>query len=205
MINDVVVGFLAGGLARRLGGIDKCLIEIANKPILSWQLEKTAQFPNRILNANGEIERFTKFNLAIIPDVIEGYFGPLCGVLSMMKYTEKHFPFAKWLLSCATDAPFIPNDLGERLYLKGLASNADIVMASSNGRNHPVFCLWKIELVDALENAILNQKIRKIQIFTSMFKTVYEEFSASPDPFLNINTQQDIEYAQIIVNPTKQA
>ena len=46
MINDVVVGFLAGGLARRLGGIDKCLIEIADKPILNWQLEKTAQFPN---------------------------------------------------------------------------------------------------------------------------------------------------------------
>ena len=88
MINDVVVGFLAGGLARRLGGIDKCLIEIADKPILNWQLEKTAHFPNRILNANGEIERFSKFNLTIIPDVIDGYFGPLCGVLSMMQYTK---------------------------------------------------------------------------------------------------------------------
>ena len=88
MINDIVVGFLAGGLARRLGGIDKCLIEIGDKPILRWQLEKTAQFPNRILNANGKTERFAKFNLAIIPDVIEGYFGPLCGILSMMKYTK---------------------------------------------------------------------------------------------------------------------
>ena len=146
MINDVVVGFLAGGLARRLGGIDKCLIEIADKPILCWQLDKTAQFPNRILNANGEIERFAKFNLAIIPDVFDGHFGPLCGVLSLMKYTKKHIPFAKWLLSCATDAPFIPDDLGERLYSKGLVSNADIIMASSNGRNHPVFCLWNIEL-----------------------------------------------------------
>ena len=203
MIDDVVVGFLAGGLARRLGGIDKCLIEILGKSILNWQLEKTAQFPHRILNANGKVERFAKFKLAIIPDVIEGYFGPLCGVLSMMKYTRKHFPFAKWLLSCATDAPFIPEDLGERLYLRGLESNADIVMASSNGRNHPVFCLWKIELADALENAIFNQEVRKIQLFTSRFKTVYEDFSASPDPFLNINTQEDIEYAQIIINSSE--
>ena len=205
MINDVVVGFLAGGLARRLGGIDKCLIEIADKPILNWQLEKTAQFPNRILNANGQLERFAKFNLAIIPDVIDGYFGPLCGVLSMMKYTKKHIPFAKWLLSCATDAPFIPGDLGERLYSKGLASNADILMASSNGRNHPVFCLWNIELADALEEAILKQEIRKIDLFTARYKTVHEDFSATPDPFLNINTQQDIDYAHKIFNSTNQA
>ena len=205
MINDVVVGFLAGGLARRLGGIDKCLIEIADKPILNWQLEKTAHFPNRILNANGEIERFSKFNLTIIPDVIDGYFGPLCGVLSMMQYTRKHIPFAKWLLSCATDAPFIPDDLGERLYSKSLASNADIVMASSNGRHHPVFCLWNIELADALEEAILKQEIRKIDLFTARYKTVYEDFSANPDPFLNINTQQDIDYAHKIVKSTNQA
>ena len=204
MINDVVVGFLAGRLARRLGGIDKCLIEIADKPILNWQLEKTAHFPNRILNANREIERFSKFNLAIIPDVIDGYLGPLCGVLSMMKYTKKHIPFAKWLLSCATDAPLIPDDLCERLYSKSLASNADIVMASSNGRNHPVFCLWNVELADALEEAILKQEIRKIELFTLMFKTVYEDFSATPDPFLNINTRQDIEYAQIIGNSNNQ-
>ncbi len=204
MINDIVVGFLAGGLARRLGGVDKCLIEIADKSILYWQLEKTAHFPNRILNANGETERFAKFNLEVIPDFIEGYFGPLCGILSMIKHTKKHFPYAKWLLSCATDAPFIPNDLGERLHSKGLASNADIVMASSNGRNHPVFCLWNVELADALEEAILKQEIRKIELFTLMFKTVYEDFSATPDPFLNINTRQDIEYAQIIGNSNNQ-
>ncbi len=202
MMNDIVVGFLAGGLAKRLGGVDKCLIEISDKPILYWQLEKTAQFPNRILNANGERERFAKFNLAVIPDFIDGYLGPLCGILSMMKYTKKHIPSAKWLLSCATDAPFIPGDLGERLYSKGMSSNADIIMASSNGRNHPVFCLWNIELEDALEEAILKQDIRKIELFTKMFKTVYENFSATPDPFLNINTKQDIEYAQIIINST---
>ena len=75
-------------------------------------------------------------------------------------------------------------------------------MVSSNGRRHPVFCLWNIELADALEEAILEQEIRKIDLFTTRYKTVYEDFSGNPDPFLNINTQQDIDYAHKIINST---
>ena len=192
MQDDVVVGFLAGGLARRLGGVDKGKIEIAGKSILQWQLEATCQFPHRILNANGNLDRFSEFKLPVISDVYDGYFGPLCGILSLMRLAKKQNNSAKWLLSCATDAPFIPSNLGEQLYSKADVLTTDIVMASSNGRHHPVFCLWKLDLADDLEQAIIKFEVRKIDLFTNRYKTIIVDFSATPDPFLNINTKQDI-------------
>lgn len=192
MTNNIIVGFLAGGQARRLGGIDKCLIKISNKSILNWQLEKTSQFSVQLLNANGDLNRFSQFNLTIVPDVIDGFFGPLLGILSLMKYSQKHFSSADWMLSCATDAPFIPHNLGEVLLKHSTKSRTDIVMATSNGRKHPVFCLWKLNLADKLEEALIKNKIRKIELFTAQQNTRYVDFSATPDPFFNINTEQDI-------------
>ena len=192
MTNNIIVGFLAGGQARRLGGIDKCLIKISNKSILNWQLEKTSQFSVQLLNANGDLNRFSQFNLTIVPDVIDGFFGPLLGILSLMKYSQKHFSSAAWMLSCATDAPFIPHNLGEVLLKHSTKSRTDIVMATSNGRKHPVFCLWKLNLADKLEEALIKNKIRKIELFTAQQNTRYVDFSATPDPFFNINTEQDI-------------
>ena len=192
MTNNIIVGFLAGGRARRLGGIDKCLIKISNKSILNWQLEKTSQFSVQLLNANGDLNRFSQFNLTIVPDVIDGFFGPLLGILSLMKYSQKHFSSADWMLSCATDAPFIPHNLGEVLLKHSTKSRTDIVMATSDGRKHPVFCLWKLNLADKLEEALIKNKIRKIELFTAQQNTRYVDFSATPDPFFNINTEQDI-------------
>ena len=65
-------------------------------------------------------------------------------------------------------------------------------MATSNGRKHPVFCLWKLNLADKLEEALIKNKIRKIELFTAQQNTRYVDFSATPDPFFNINTEQDI-------------
>ncbi len=205
MTNQIIIGFLAGGQARRLGGIDKCLIEILNKPILSWQLEKTDQFPIRIINANGDLDRFTNFNLTIVPDFIDGFLGPLSGILSLMKYSQKYFSSAEWMLSCATDAPFIPSNLGEALFKHANKSKADIVMATSNGRRHPVFCLWKLNLAEKLEEALIKNKTRKIELFTAKNYTSYVDFSATPDPFFNINTKQDVLKARELAVLSKKA
>ena len=41
--SDIAVGFLAGGLARRMGGRNKALLEIGGRSILEWQLAATEQ------------------------------------------------------------------------------------------------------------------------------------------------------------------
>ena len=82
---------LAGGQARRMGGIDKGRLKIGDASILeittktlSFQLDKI------ILNANGDQGRFSDLEIQVIPDTIKGYVGPLAGILSGMRFAEKN-------------------------------------------------------------------------------------------------------------------
>ena len=51
---DIAVGFLAGGLARRMGGRNKALLDIGGRSILEWQLAAPEQHRVRLINANGD-------------------------------------------------------------------------------------------------------------------------------------------------------
>ena len=72
---------LAGGLARRMGGGDKCLRSLAGRPLLDHLIDAVKpQVDVMILNANGEAARFAGYGLPVVADVIEGYAGPLAGL-----------------------------------------------------------------------------------------------------------------------------
>ena len=101
---------LAGGQARRMGGIDKGRLKIGDASILeittkslSFQLDKI------VLNANGDLRRFSDLEIQVIPDTIKGYVGPLAGILSGMRFAEKN-GFTS-ILTVASDTPFFPADL----------------------------------------------------------------------------------------------
>ena len=69
---DIAVGFLAGGLARRMGGRNKALLEIGGRSILEWQLAATEQHRVRLINANGDARPYQPFGLPVIADNISG-------------------------------------------------------------------------------------------------------------------------------------
>jgi len=74
---------LAGGQSRRMGGGDKCLLALGGKPILAHVIERARpQVAALVLNANGDAARFRDFGLAVVPDSIAGFAGPLAGVLA---------------------------------------------------------------------------------------------------------------------------
>jgi molybdenum cofactor guanylyltransferase len=72
---------LAGGLARRMGGGDKALIQIGGVAILDRVLDRLRSACDEIvLNANGDPARFTRFGLPVVADSIAGFAGPLAGI-----------------------------------------------------------------------------------------------------------------------------
>lgn len=195
-IRDIAVGFLAGGLARRMGGVNKALLEIGGQTVLERQLAATAHHRVRLINANGDIRPFQPFDLPIVPDNISDYPGPLAGVLVCLDYLAKYHPEIPVLLSCATDAPFIPSDMAARLAAGRQAKKAELAQASSNGRRHPVFGLWPVSLRDDLRTALLQEGLRKIDHFSARYRTATVDFSGQPDPFLNMNQPEDIAKAE---------
>lgn len=189
---------LAGGLARRMGGGDKPMKTIAVRTILDRVIDRIRpQCDNLILNANGDPTRFADFGLPVVPDTVDGFAGPLAGVLTALDWTAENRPDVQWVLSVATDCPFLPRDLVQRLHHAREIENADLAVAASGDQAHPVIGLWKVALRDDLRHALVIEDIRKIDRWTARYKVATATWQTQPlDPFFNANTIDDIAEAE---------
>src|SRR3546814_2608521 len=114
--NQVVGVLLAGGLSRRMGGGDKCLRELGGQTILARIVDRAGpQVGALVLNANGDPARFAAFGLPVATDAVEGYAGPLAGVLTGMEWAAANAPGAAWVASFACDTPFFPEGMVARM------------------------------------------------------------------------------------------
>lgn len=189
---------LAGGLARRMGGGDKALKTIGGRTILEHVIARLRpQCDQLILNANGDPARFAPFGLPVVADTVEGFAGPLAGVLSALDWTAANRPDVEWVLSAATDCPFLPRDLVARLHRARQEENAQLAVAASDGQSHPVIGLWDVGLRDELRHALVVEDIRKIDRWTARHSLATVTWPAEPvDPFFNANTINDIDEAE---------
>jgi molybdenum cofactor guanylyltransferase len=194
-----VVGvLLAGGQARRMGGGDKCLRQLGGATILEHVIASARpQVTALVLNANGDPGRFAAFGLPVVADVVEGFAGPLAGVLTGMEWTRAHRPDCPWIATVATDTPFFPGDLVARMLAAVEEDDAELACASSGGRAHPVFGLWPVRLADELRAAMIEEGIRKVDVWTSRHRLVEVPFATDPiDPFFNTNRPEDLLEAE---------
>jgi molybdopterin-guanine dinucleotide biosynthesis protein A len=198
MTTPIVGVLLAGGLSRRMGGGDKSLRLLGGKTILARVVERARpQVAALVLNANGDPTRFAGYGLPVAADVVEGYAGPLAGVLTGMEWARANVPDALWLASFATDAPFLPTDLVERLGAAVADEGADMACAASGGRSHPVFGFWPIARAEELRRAMVEEGVRKVDVWTARYRLVTVDFPAAPiDPFFNTNRPEDLEEAE---------
>ena len=197
-MNGVAGVILAGGLSRRMGGGDKCLRPLGGRPILTRIVERARpQVDALVLNANGDPARFAEFGLPAVADSVEGFVGPLGGILAGLDWAAGHAPACQWVASFAGDAPFLPLDLVERFTAAAAAAGADLAVAASGGQTHPVFGLWRVDLREALRRALVEEQIYKVDRWTARYKLATVEFAPTPvDPFFNANRPEDLAEAE---------
>ena len=198
-MTEVVGCVLAGGLARRMGGGDKGLIRLGGRLVIDHVLDRLKpQVSQTVLNANGDPERFSAYGLPVVPDSVEGFAGPLAGVLAGLEWARDNTR-AAWVATAATDTPFFPADFVARMLAAIETDGADMACAASDGRHHPVFGLWPVRLADDLRHALVDEDIRKVDVWTARHKLVAVEFASDPhDPFFNVNRPEDVEQAERI-------
>jgi molybdenum cofactor guanylyltransferase len=189
---------LAGGLARRMGGGDKGLIRIGRESILERALARLGpQCAGVVINANGEPARFAPFGLPVVADDVEGFAGPLAGILAGLDWLAAHAPAIGWLASVPGDCPFLPRDLVSRLHAARMAADVPLACAKSGDWRHPVVGLWPVELRADLRHAVVTEGLRKIEVWTARHGVALAEWPAEPvDPFFNVNTPEDAAQAQ---------
>jgi molybdopterin-guanine dinucleotide biosynthesis protein A len=192
---------LAGGQSRRMGGGDKALKLLGGRTVLERVVQRLRpQVAALVLNANGDPARFAGFRLPVVADSVEGFAGPLAGVLAGLDWTAANRPDCDHVASVATDAPFVPEDLVARLAAAIEAAGADLACAASGGRAHPVFGLWPVRLREDLRQAVIGEGVRKVDLWTARHRLVTVEFSDRPiDPFFNMNRPEDLDTAAALL------
>ena len=178
---------LAGGLARRMGGVDKGLIEFLGKPLVAHVLQRLQpQVEEILINANREIEQYAAFGYSVIADDIAGFAGPLAGLHKGM-CVAKH----PYVLAVPCDSPLLPLNLAERLMHGLIERDADLAVAKTGEQAHPVFCLCRRSLLSNL-GKFLHDGGRKIDAWYGSLNAVEVYFDDNPQAFSNVNTPEEL-------------
>ena len=182
---------LAGGSARRLGGVDKPLLALGGLPLLARILDRVG-LPDIAISANGDPARFAMFGLPVLDDGPFVGQGPLAGVLAGLDWAERLNAGA--LLTIPGDTPFVPAGLAEALAPAPAC-------AASNGRVHHLVALWPVSCLDGLRAVLAVNGRRDVRHFAELIGMRPVDFGTMKrDPFTNINTREDIAAARAMLD-----
>jgi molybdenum cofactor guanylyltransferase len=192
---------LAGGLARRMGGGDKALRKLGGIPLLAHAIAALRpQCEDLVLSANGDPERFARFDLPIVADDVPGFIGPLAGILAGLDWIAAHRPDVASAISVPADTPFLPGDLAARLMDARAKDNALIACARSGERTHQAVALWPVSMRFDLRHALVVEDVRKVEAFLQNYSRAIVEWPIEPyDPFFNANDPADLAAAETII------
>ncbi len=208
---------LAGGQSRRMGGGHKSLLALGERSLLQHAIARLRpQVGALALSVNQDRERFAPFGLPLLQDRQPGFAGPLAGVEAGLAWLAERPPVGanqvppRYLALASCDAPFFPADLVARL-LESLEpqGSAQVAMAVSQTRRHPVFSLWSVDLLGDLQSALADG-VRKVEAFTEpqgvalvewpLVSVMRDGQAAAIDPFFNINRPEDLEEASRLLS-----
>jgi len=185
-----VIGLiLAGGMGRRMGGVDKGLVELDGKPMVTHVIERLGPQVDRLLiNANRNTDTYASHGVPVVGDRLDGYAGPLAGLDAGLHALGDE---DAWVVTCPCDSPFVPLDLVARLHDAAASSSADIAMVRAGGFNQPVFLFARTTVAASLADFLASGD-RKIDRWVFKQAHVVVDFDDCVEAFANINTPEEL-------------
>ena len=150
---QVALGILAGGQARRMGGIDKALVRHHGERLIDRVLAGAGEgFAQVLVSHNGSE---LSGELRCVGDLRSGHPGPLAGVEALLAACD-----APWLMTLPVDIERLPSDLCERL--AACAPDGFGACARDLDGDEPLVALWPVArarvavaaALDAGDNAV---------------------------------------------------
>jgi molybdopterin-guanine dinucleotide biosynthesis protein A len=181
---------LAGGQGRRMGGVDKGLLELDGRPMAAHVLSRLApQVGEVLINANQNLDRYRALGYPVVPDDVGGFAGPLAGLHAGLSRATRNFA-----VTVPCDSPFLPADLVARLAAALEREGAQLAVAKTFDQPHPVFALVRRDALPGLA-AFLESGGRKIDAWYAALAVVEVGFDDEADAFRNINTADELSAA----------
>ncbi|MCW8305706.1 molybdenum cofactor guanylyltransferase [Acidiphilium sp. PA] len=179
---------LAGGAGRRLGGVDKAFVGLRGRPLVAHVVERLAnQAGGLVISAAGDVSRFDGVGLPVVGDGVHRGKGPLAGVLAGLRWAAARG--GDWVVSVPVDTPFVPLDLVARL-------GDGPAVAAHGGRVHHLVARWPVAAAGALEGFLCSDGPYRVSDFARGLGMRVVAFADGRDPFMNINTPDDLALAE---------
>jgi molybdopterin-guanine dinucleotide biosynthesis protein A len=169
-----------------MGGVDKGLIPINDRPMIAYVIDALRpQVSDVLINANRNHDIYSEFGCAVITDGDLEFRGPLAGIASGMRTART--PYVAFV---PCDSPLLCADLVPRLYTALSETGLRIAVAHDGGRLQPVFALLDRGLIDDL-TAYLDDGGRKIAQWYEKHGYATVDFGDVIESFSNINEPAD--------------
>ena len=181
---------LAGGMGRRMGGVDKGLVELDGRPMVAHVLARLSpQVDSVLINANQNMDRYAALGCPVVADAVGGFAGPLAGLHAGM--TAAATPL---VVTVPCDSPFLPTDLVARLAAALERDDAQLAVARTFDQPHPVFALVRRDVLPHLATFLADGG-RKIDAWYATLRIVEVPFDDCEAAFRNINTANELAAA----------
>ncbi|MGE3848358.1 MAG: molybdenum cofactor guanylyltransferase MobA [Gammaproteobacteria bacterium] len=184
---------LAGGLGRRLGGLDKGLVDLAGQPLVAHVVARFAPQVNALaISANRNLDSYRAHATAVLPDAdAEDGAGPLAGIATALAWCP-----APLLAIVPCDSPFLPVHLVTTLDAARRRAGATVAVARTADGLQPMFALLAAELAVAAR-AALRAGERKVERWYRQQALVEVDLETERAALANLNTPQDLAAAQL--------
>ena len=189
---SIAAAILAGGLARRMNGVNKAGLRIGGERIVERQLRLLRMVADPVVIVSNRSEDFSGLGVDVIPDAVERS-GPLGGIYTALLSSPRERTL---IVGC--DLPFLTLPLLERL---ARPSAADVVIPRSASGYEPLCATWARQCAGGLRRRIEAGTLKAaLAVEELRVEEIGAEFLASCDPhgllFVNVNTPHDYERAQ---------
>lgn len=188
---DLTALVLAGGQGRRLGGTDKGMVLLHERPLIEFVLQVLTPYVSRVLiSANRHEEAYRRYG-CVVPDLADfgDHQGPLAGLLAAASLIN-----TPWLVVAGCDMPALPNNYVSRLHAELMTQGGNIAFAHAGARDHSVCLLLQTSVLSTLREYLLGGRRAVIPWLQEQHavRVVFDDAQA----FLNVNTPEELARAQ---------
>lgn len=181
---------LAGGQARRLGGLEKGALPVGARPIIDRQLAVLRDLTPHILIVARQDMRARVAEVPIVTDLV-AEAGALGGL-----YTALMEAPTEQVIVLACDMPFVTADFLEHLATVGGDATPDAVVPRDRHGRHPLCASYRQRVAGHLKARIERGALRVLDALEELtVRDIGPEELAPYDPdghlLLNVNTPED--------------
>ncbi len=178
---------LAGGQGLRMSGADKGLVDLNQRRMIDYVLDRIRpQVSQIMISANRSQADYQGYDYPVLNDQLADFQGPLAGIAEGLKHCS-----TPWLLVVPCDSPQLPLALAQRLADGIGAATGPLAVAHDGQYLQPAFCLLHQQLQPLLQQYI-GSGGRKLGQWLRQQQPAIIDFSDQPESFININTAEQL-------------